>query len=211
MTVGYLSLGIAGTGAETGGGADTTLAADVAAGSLTITVASATGIAANDYLRIGDVDEREVRRVAVGGVSGTTITLTAGLGRAHDAGDQVREVDDAGAAPAIVDLWDDEFSGFAYVPHKRVVPLLGDGTAAAGNSVLMGGSLGYREASLSFTARDSTEKDAVRGYEETSETITFTDYDGSTRDVRVLSFDAQLVIADEWRVAVRLQELTEPV
>jgi hypothetical protein len=210
MTVGYLSLGIAGTGAETAGGADTTLAADVAAGSLTIVVASATGIADNNYLRIGDVGEREIRRVAVGGVSGTTITLTAGLGRAHDAGDVVREVDDAGTAPAVVDLWDDEFSGFAYPPHKRVVPLLGSGTAA-GNSVLMSGSLGYREASLSFTARDSVEMDAIRGYEETSETITFTDYDGSVRDVRILSFDASLVIADEWRVAVRLQELTEPV
>jgi len=211
MTVGYLSLGIAGTGAETGGGADTTLSADVAAGSLTITVASATGIADNNYLRIGDVNEREIRRVAVGGVSGTTITLTAALGRSHDAGDQVREVDDAGTATGALDLWDDEFTGFAYPNHKQVIGLLGDGIASVGNSVLQEGAKGYREAALSFTTRDSVEKDAIRGYDETSETITFTDYDGSTRDVRILSFDAALVIADEWRVAVRLQELTEPV
>ena len=110
-----------------------------------------------------------------------------------------------------VNLWDDEFTGFAYQGHKAVMPLLGTGISSTGNSTLQEGAKGYREAALSFTAQDSTQKDLVRGWEETSETVTFTDYDGSTRDVRLLSFDASLLIADLWKVTVRLQELTEPV
>lgn len=84
-------------GAETVGGADTTLTADTAAAALTIAVASATGIAAGDWLRIGDTGETEIRQVAVGGVAALVVTLTAPLSVAHDSGDQVREVDDAGS------------------------------------------------------------------------------------------------------------------
>lgn len=95
-----LGTGAATTGAETVGGANTTLSADTIAGAFTVTVASATSIADGDYLRVGDAGETEIRQVATGGVSGTTITLTAALGRAHDAGDQVREVDSSGASGA---------------------------------------------------------------------------------------------------------------
>ncbi len=112
---------------------------------------------------------------------------------------------------AATDLWDDDCSGFTYPPHKQVVPLLGDGTGTTGNSVLQEGAKGYREADLSFTANSATQKNLVRGYEESSETITFTDEDGSTRDVRVLTFDASGGPLDEWHVTVRLQELSEPV
>jgi hypothetical protein len=109
-----------------------------------------------------------------------------------------------------IDLWDDAFSGFAYPAHKRVVQLLGDGTAA-GNSVLMSGSLGYREAKVSFTAPDSEQRDLVRGWEETSETLTFIDNRGATRDVRVLAYEAALLFGDVWRVSITLQELTAPI
>lgn len=85
-----------GTAAETAGGGDTTLDGDVAAGATEIEVADATGIAAGNFLRIGDAGETEIHKVAVGGVTGTTITLTTPLVRAHDDGDAVREVDDAG-------------------------------------------------------------------------------------------------------------------
>lgn len=211
MTAGFLSLGIPGTGAETGGGANTTLSADVAARALSIVVASATGIAVGDYLRIGDTGETEIRRVDPSYVSGTTIPLETMLERAHDAGDQVREVDGAGTFVGMEDLWDDQFSGFAYPAHKQVVPLLGDGVSATGNSVLQEGAKGYREAALAFTAPDRTTKDAIRGFEESSESVTFVDYDGTSRSVRVLSFDASLMFADVWKVNVRLQELSEPL
>lgn len=85
-----------GTAAVTGGGASTTLGADVAAGATSIVVASATGIAVGDFLRVGDTGEREIRQVAGTYVSGTTIPLTVALTFAHDSGDAVVEVDDAG-------------------------------------------------------------------------------------------------------------------
>jgi hypothetical protein len=94
---------VMGTGApamapETAGGADTTLTADAAAGAAVIVVASNGSMTAGDYLRIGDTGETEIRRIAPGGISGTTITLTAPLAWAHDSGDQVREVDSAGSS-----------------------------------------------------------------------------------------------------------------
>jgi hypothetical protein len=85
-----------GSAAETAGGADTTLTADTTAGATTLPVASAVGIADGNWLRVGDTGEAEIRQVAVGGVTGLTVTLSAPLSLSHDAGDQVREVDDAG-------------------------------------------------------------------------------------------------------------------
>jgi hypothetical protein len=81
---------------ETAGGVDTTLTADTAAGATSVSVADATGIAEGDWLRIGDAGETEIRQVAPGGVAGLVVTLTAELAAAHDSGDQVRQVDDAG-------------------------------------------------------------------------------------------------------------------
>lgn len=81
---------------ETVGGADTALATDSAPGSSVISVVDATDIADGDWLRVGDVGETEIRQVAVGGVVGLLIELTTPLVSGHDAGDQVREVDDAG-------------------------------------------------------------------------------------------------------------------
>jgi len=88
----------AGTAAETAGGASTTITADTAVGAMSLPVASAAGIADGNWLRVGDTGETEIRRVAVGGVVGLVVTLTAPLTAAHDSGDQVREVDDAGTA-----------------------------------------------------------------------------------------------------------------
>jgi hypothetical protein len=86
-----------GGGAETAGGAATTLTADTTVGAMLLPVASAAGIADGNWLRVGDTGEREARQVAVGGVAGLNVTITAPLALAHDSGDQVREVDDAGA------------------------------------------------------------------------------------------------------------------
>jgi hypothetical protein len=86
----------AGTAAETAGGASTTLTADTAVGATSLLVASAVGVTAGNWLRVGDTGETEIRAVAVGGVAGLTVTLTAPLTLGHDSGDIVREVDDAG-------------------------------------------------------------------------------------------------------------------
>lgn len=81
---------------ETLGGADTTLTIDSAPGATVVAVASATGITDGDWLRVGDVGETEICQVAAGGVVGLLVELTAPFAVRHDAGDQVREVDDAG-------------------------------------------------------------------------------------------------------------------
>jgi hypothetical protein len=110
----------------------------------------------------------------------------------------------------VEDALDSAYSGFAYPAHKKVIRLLGD-DASAGNSVLMSGSLGYREASLTLVALTTAEKDALRGYEETSETVTFVDHDTYERDVVVLQLRASLRPGNVWEAALALQELTEPV
>jgi hypothetical protein len=90
------SSAVVGTGTPAGGGASTTLSADAAAGATQIVVTAATSIAANDFLKIGDTGETEIRQVTSGYVSGTTIPLTQPLVRAHDSGDAVVETVDAG-------------------------------------------------------------------------------------------------------------------
>ena len=80
-------------------GLSTTLAADAAAGATSIVLTAATNIADNKFLMVGDatpVDETEIVKVDPAWTAGTTIPLTTPLVRAHDAGDAVVMVDDAG-------------------------------------------------------------------------------------------------------------------
>jgi hypothetical protein len=125
-------------GTETVGGANTTLTADTAVGATSIAVALATSIAAGNFLRIGDVGEREIAQVGAGYTTGLTIPTVAPLTRAHDSGDQVRELDDAGAvilddygqatfAPAILATVD----GLIQARTAREVALLSQGGAVA--------------------------------------------------------------------------------
>jgi hypothetical protein len=81
-------------GADKAGGASTTLTADVAAGSLAITIGSATDVTAGDWFRIGDAGEAEARQVA--SVASLVVTLTQALAFDHDSGDAVVELEDAG-------------------------------------------------------------------------------------------------------------------
>lgn len=90
---------VVGTAAETGGGADTTLALDAAIGATNIKVVAVTGMTAGDFIRIGDAGETEIHEITVVGTTGsggTGVTIATPLVRTHDTGDQVREVDDAG-------------------------------------------------------------------------------------------------------------------
>lgn len=212
MSLDFLSLGdpLAGA-AETGGGADTTLAVDTEVGDSTIHVASATGIADGDFLRIGDAGEVEIREVATGGVTGTTITLVTTLTIRHDSGDQVREVDDAGTGPSLVNLWDADFSGFAYAARKSELRLIGNGVDA-GNVVIQESAKPFRDAQLSFIAQSPVDRDTVRGYEEDGTVVTFTDYDGSTCSVVLFSYSASPIdVPDMWKVTVQLLQQSEPV
>lgn len=77
----------------------TTLAADVAAGADVIKVVSVTNALVNDFVRIGDAGEYEIRKiltVGTAGAGGTGLTLDAPLLRGHDVGDWVVEVTGSG-------------------------------------------------------------------------------------------------------------------
>jgi hypothetical protein len=108
-------------GAETVGGANTTLTADTAVGATSIAVALGTGITAANFLRIGDTGETEV--VVVAGIVGLTVALTTPLAIAHDSGDQVRELDDAGA-PVLDGMHQPTFAAATFATvDGRIEPL----------------------------------------------------------------------------------------
>lgn len=79
----------------TAGGAAIDFTTDITAGVLI------PAYTAGEYLKIGDAGETEIRSIAVGGVGtsgsgGTGLTLNAALSMAHDAGDAILQVVDAG-------------------------------------------------------------------------------------------------------------------
>jgi len=76
-------------------GLATTLTADAAAGATALVLTAATNIATGKYLKVGDALETEIVKVDTY-VSGLTVNLTTPLVRAHDSGDAVVMVDDAG-------------------------------------------------------------------------------------------------------------------
>jgi hypothetical protein len=88
---------LVGTAATTSpSGLSTTLSADAAAGATSIVLTLATNIADNKYLKVGDAGETEICQVDPAWSAGTTIPLKTPLIRAHDSGDPVVMVDDAG-------------------------------------------------------------------------------------------------------------------
>jgi hypothetical protein len=142
------------TADETPGGADTILVADVAAGSLTITVDSDGDMLAGDYLRVGDVGGTEVRRIATIGPNGV-ITLTAPLALDHDSGDQVREVDGSGATetdewnqPVMVETTVATVPGLVQPRRAREVAL------ASQAGVVLGEHIGYLDPLAGLTTHD---------------------------------------------------------
>lgn len=108
------------------------------------------------------------------------------------------------------DLLDSTFSGFAFGSSKSVLPLIENEVGTIGNAVIQQASLGFRQAALTFIARDTAEKDVIRGYDETGETVAFVDFDGSTRSVMVYDFSSSLRFGDVWDISVTLLEFTAP-
>ena len=113
----YRNVTVTSGGAETVGGANTTLTADSAVGATSIEIALATSVSAGNFLRLGDAGETEVAQVGAGYTTGLTVPTVAPLMMAHDSGDVVRELDDAGtatldeygqptSAPAVLDTVD---------------------------------------------------------------------------------------------------------
>lgn len=84
-----------GTAATTSPGLATTLTADAAAGATALALTASTNAATGVFLKVGDVGETEIVQVGTY-VSGLTVNLTTPLVRAHDVGDAVVMVDDAG-------------------------------------------------------------------------------------------------------------------
>ncbi len=80
------------------GGANTTLSAAVNAGATSITVASATNIAAGDILKVGNDDSAEYVKVDSSYTTGTTIPLDSGtpINFRHEGGEAVVEVSPGG-------------------------------------------------------------------------------------------------------------------
>lgn len=121
----------------TAAGANTTIAADAAAGASTITVASATGIAADDVLCIQDAGggftRLEFRRVSK--ISGTTVTLDSPLEYAHTAAqaDTVRD---------LANCW-----GPVFLPGGEVFEIIFDyGAATTGDSVTIHATANVHES-----------------------------------------------------------------
>lgn len=79
-------------------GASTTLPSAVNPGATSIVVASATGIAAGEILRVGNSQNMEFVKVDAGYVSGTTITLDTNtkINYRHESGEDVKETDPTG-------------------------------------------------------------------------------------------------------------------
>lgn len=109
------------------------------------------------------------------------------------------------------DLLDATYSSFAYPPRRTVLPLIANDVGQSQLAVIQDGPKTYRQASLGFIARDTTELELVRSYEESSETVAFIDFAGNSRDVMVISFSPNLRFGDVWDVTVTLLELGEPV
>lgn len=152
-----------GTAAETPGGADTTLTADMATGATSIAVAATAGVADGDWLRVGDTGETEIRQVATGGVVGLAVTFTAPFAAAHDSGDQVREVDDAGTfdldeygQPVAVETTIASVAGLVQPRRAREVAL------ASQAGVVLGEHAGYLDPLPALTTACWIEVDGIR-------------------------------------------------
>lgn len=107
------------------------------------------------------------------------------------------------------DLGDDDWSSWAYPLRKNLLPLIGNG-ADAGNVVVQETAPGKRLGTLTFVGT-TDDRDTLRGYEEASEAVSFTDYDGSTCDVTILEFVPPTYLGgDLWKLTVKLQQESEP-
>jgi hypothetical protein len=130
---------------DVGGGGSTTLAANTAVNAATFTVASATGLAVGDFVRIGPAGANQEHREIIG-LAGTTVTPDVNLALAHTSGDAVVEVT---SDPSVYTCQADGWylaSGFISIDGSTVTTaaqVLIPGIAVEGASPLGPGSPGW--------------------------------------------------------------------
>jgi hypothetical protein len=100
-------------------------------------------------------------------------------------------------------LWSGSFSGFDYPNNAQVIPLLGNGTSTY-NAVLQQSALTARQVTLGCTL-ETADMLTIRGYFESREAVTFTDWDGTVTASRVLDFTAAFGDPD-WDCTIVLLE-----
>lgn len=104
------------------------------------------------------------------------------------------------------------YSGFAHPARRQLLQLLENEVGSTGNVVVQDGSLGYRQATLTVLVESTTDRELLRGYDETGEAVTFIDNGDMERQVLVHTFSAtERAGEDAWDVTVTLLELSEPV
>jgi hypothetical protein len=101
-------------------------------------------------------------------------------------------------------VMDDRWTGLDYPNTAQVVPVLTDGTAQPAG-VLQSSAPGPRTGTLRCSL-ETADMLAVRGYYESREAVTLTEWDGTTASVRVLDFTRSPIFAGVWDVTAVLVE-----
>jgi hypothetical protein len=96
------------------------------------------------------------------------------------------------------------FAGFDRPQTATLVTLIGDGVSTR-DQVLQQGATPFLQATVSGVLTESADVAALRGYYASKETVSFTDGNGNTTDVRVLEFSAT-DLTDWWEFDMTLLE-----
>jgi hypothetical protein len=108
-----------------------------------------------------------------------------------------------------LELMQTAYSGFRYPPRAQVIPLLGLG-ADWGNAVVQSSALTLRQATVSWVAASTADKDAARDLAESLEEIGYTDHNGFEHTVRVIDFSSAHRVGDFWECTATLLETSDP-
>ena len=112
---------------------------------------------------------------------------------------------------AAADLLDAAYTPFVYPPRRIVMPLIANALDQEQVAVIQDAPRTYRQSTLRFYARDTTEMELVRGYDEDATTVAFVDFAGVSRNVLLKDFAASLAFGDVWDCRVTMLELaSEP-
>lgn len=109
-----------------------------------------------------------------------------------------------------LELMQTSFSGFRYPRRAQVVPLLGLG-ANWGNAVVQSSAPTLREATVTWVAASTADKDVARALAETMEEIAYVDHDGQPHSVRIIEFSSALRVGNFWDCSATLVETAETI
>jgi hypothetical protein len=115
-------------------------------------------------------------------------------------------VSDAQATLGALTLTQSAFSGFAYPSRALIVPLLAPDPADGGNAVLQSGALTLRQATITWTALTTSDKDTALGYFEQLTSVAYVDYFANSSDVWVTDFSATYLGEGYWTCQATLTE-----